>query len=172
MNGAIIFSGQYGSTAQYAHWISDATGLPVFDVKDAPDPARYDFLVLGSSVIVYKLTIGDWVERHLPKLLDRPVILYSVSGAPAGEKLDGWIKACLPASLVSHMRHVALRGRMDPKTVSLIDRIFLLIGAWGNKDPEARKQELEGFDFMDQSSVEPIVDEVRQLTKSDAALSA
>jgi hypothetical protein len=35
MKGAIFFSSKYGSTAQYANWIGEATGLPVFDVKDA-----------------------------------------------------------------------------------------------------------------------------------------
>ena len=64
MNGAIFFSGKYGSTAQYADWIGEATGLPAFDVNDAnTDPSKYDFLVLGSSVIIHKLTIRKWLKR-------------------------------------------------------------------------------------------------------------
>ena len=52
MKGAIFFSSKYGSTEQYAHWIGEATGLPVFNVKDeTADPGNYDFLILGSPII-------------------------------------------------------------------------------------------------------------------------
>ena len=64
MNGAIFFSTKYGSTAQYAKWIGEATGLPVFNVKDSKaDPSKYDFLILGSPVIYYKLIIHKWVKK-------------------------------------------------------------------------------------------------------------
>ena len=105
MKGAIFYSGQYGSTAQYADWISEATGLPVFNIKHAgADPSDFDFLILGSSVIIYKLTIRKWAARHLPDLLNRPVLMYTVSGAAPGPKLDSWVGDSLPASLVSHAR--------------------------------------------------------------------
>ena len=48
MNAAIFYSGTYGSTAQYANWIGDATGLPVFSIDLNADPAAYDVLVLGN----------------------------------------------------------------------------------------------------------------------------
>lgn len=164
VKGAIYFSGQYGSTAQYAKWISEATGLPVFDLKEAhADPFEFDFLVLGSSVIIFKMTISKWVERNLLVLLNKPVIFFTVSGAPPGPKLDGWIKESLHERFVSHAKHVGLRGRMDPKAVSWRHRIIQIIGAWKNKDPIAKKEELEGFDYMDKSSIKPIVTWVRNL---------
>ena len=163
MKGAVFFSGQYGSTAQYANWISEATGLPAFNTKDsAADPAKFDYLILGSSVIIYKLTIHKWVKKHLASLLKRPVILFTVSGAPPGPKLDGWISNCLPERLVSHMEHVALRGRLNLKAISWWHRIILKIGAWKNKDLRAKKEELEGFDFMDKSGIKPILRQIQQ----------
>ena len=164
MSGAIFFSGQYGSTAQYATWISDATGLPVFDVNDAnADPSGYDFLVLGSSVIIYKLTIRKWVKKHLAVIENRPAILFTVSGAPAGPKLDGWIANSLPGNLVSRMKHVALRGRLDHKKLNWWLKLMLRIGAWMSSDPEAKKEEREGFDYMDQASIEPIKRLIQQI---------
>lgn len=173
MNGAIFFSGQYGSTAQYANWIGEATGLPVFDVKDRnADPSKYDFLVLGSSVIVFKLTIRKWVKANWNSIENKPVILFTVSGASAGPKLDGWVADSLPKDLVACMEHVALRGRMNPKELPWWTRLILRIGAWNNKDPEARKQELEGFDFMDKSCIEPVLKLVQQHQTSDEATSS
>ncbi|MGB5667772.1 MAG: flavodoxin domain-containing protein [Maribacter sp.] len=158
MNGAIFFSSKYGSTAQYANWIGEATGLPVFDVKDPnADLSQYDFLILGSPVIYYKLLIHKWVKRHLAEIADKPIIFFSVSGAQAGTRLDGWIADSLPKDFISRMYHVALRGRQIPKELTWFDWMMLKIAALANKDPEARKQEFEGFDFMDKSSIEPIL---------------
>ena len=141
MNGAIFFSGQYGSTAQYADWIAEATGLPVFDVNDAnADPSKYDFLILGSSVIIHKLRISKWVTRNLDSIENKLVILFTVSGAASGPKLDGWIADSLPADLISQMQHVALRGRLDHRDISWWTKFVLTIGAWKNDDPVAKKE--------------------------------
>ncbi len=170
MTGAIFFSSKYGSTAQYANWIGEATGLSVFDVKSSnADPSKYDFLILGSPVIYYKLTIHKWVKRHLVSIDSKPIIFFSVSGAPAGPKLDGWIADSLPENFISKMNHVALRGRQIPEELTWFDRMMLIIASLTNKDPEARKQEFEGFDFMDKSSIEPILKLVEQFQISEVS---
>ena len=89
MNGAIFFSSKYGSTAEYAHWISDATGLPAFDVnKSGVDPSKFDFLILGSPVIYHKLMFHAWALKNAAVIKNKPTILFSVSGAGAGPKLS------------------------------------------------------------------------------------
>ena len=164
MKGAIFFSSKYGSTAQYANWIAEGTGLPVFDMKDTnADPSQYDFLVLGSPIIYYKVFSHKWVKRSLANFENKPVIFFTVSGAPAGAKLDRWIADCLPANFISHVKHIALRGRQKPEELTWWDWLMLKIAALKNKDPEARKQEFEGFDFMDKSSIEPIIKLIQQL---------
>lgn len=158
MNGAIFFSGEYGSTAQYANWIGEATGLPVFDVGDSSaDPSKYEFLILGSSVILYRLKIRKWVKANRAGIENKPTILFTVSGAPAGPKLDGWVAASLPDTLLARMEHIALRGRLDHAKISCWIRMFLSIGALMNTDPEGRRDELEGFDYVDKSSIDPIL---------------
>lgn len=170
MRGAIFFSTKYGSTAEYARWIGDATGLPTFSVTDpSGDPADYDFLVLGSSVMHYRLSIRKWLRANAEHIRSKPTILFTVSGAPAGLKLDGWVADSLPGSLIAHMDHVALRGRWRREQLTLWDRMTLLMGAMMNRDPQARKDELEGFDYMDRSSIEPIVELVTRLQSTSPA---
>jgi len=167
MKGAIFFSSKYGSTAQYADWIGQATSLPVFNIKNHnADLSEYDFLILGSPIIYYKLSIHKWVKRHLVRLAYKPIIFFSVSGAAAGSRLDGWIADSLPEDFISRMYHVALRGRQIPKQLSWYDWTMLKIAALANKDPEARKQEFEGFDFMDKASIAPIVKLVEEFKRS------
>ena len=158
MKGAIFFSGKYGSTEQYAKWISEATGLPVFDIKDTnADPSKYEFLILGSSILYFRLTIRRWAATNLAKLEGMSKIIFSVSGAGASAKLNRWVKASLPSGLLSQMEHVPLGGKLDHSKVSWWIRQILWIGSLFNPDPQARKDERVGFDYMDKSGIEPII---------------
>lgn len=168
MNGAIFFSGKYGSTEQYANWIGQATGLPVFDIKNSKaDPSKYDFLILGSSIIYFKPTILKWVKTNLSKLKGRSKILFSVSGAGASPKLNRWVANSLPSELWSQIEHVALRGRLDHSKLSWWLRQILLIGSLINRDPEASKDERHGFDYVDKESIKPILKLVKQYKQSE-----
>ncbi|NAY91343.1 hypothetical protein GTQ34_05370 [Muricauda sp. JGD-17] len=163
MKGAIFFSGKYGSTEQYAKWIGEATGLPILDIKDDhADPSKYDFLVLGSSVLYFKLTIRKWARANLSKLNGRSKILFSVSGAGASAKLNNWVANSLPEELLSQMEHVALGGKLDHSKISWWLRQILWVGSLFNPNPQARKEERYGFDHMDKSSIEPIVEKIKQ----------
>jgi len=158
MKGAIFYSSKYGSTAQYASWIAESTGLPVFDAIDGHgDPYKYDFLILGSPIIYFKLIIRKWLKEHWTEIKQKPILFYSVSGSPAGKKLNNWISKSLPQEQISQMHFVYLQGRQIPKELTLFDRTMLQVAGFFNPDREAGKQESEGFDFMDKSSIEPIV---------------
>ena len=163
MNGAIFFSGEYGSTEQYANWIGEATGFPVFNIEDAnADPTMYDFLILGSSIVYFRLKIRKWIKVNLSELEANSKILYSVSGAGPSAKLDRWVASSLPSKLASHMEHVALRGRLDHTKVSWWVRQILWMGSLFNPDPDARKDERYGFDYVDKASIEPILKLIEQ----------
>jgi len=164
MKGAIFFSTKRGSTAQYAHWIAEATDLPVFNITDpVEDPTKYDFLILGSAILFYKPTIRKWLNTHLKKINDKPIIFFTVSGAGPSQKLDRWLKKSLPKPFTSKMQHVALRGRMDPKQLSWGMQLIMRMGAFLNPDPKASKEERYGFDYMDQTSIDPIIELVDNL---------
>ncbi len=65
MKGAIFFIGKFGSTQQYAQWISEHTSFPVFNLnKENPDPTDYDLLVLGSSIMIARPTIQKWLKAY------------------------------------------------------------------------------------------------------------
>ncbi|MCK8462417.1 flavodoxin domain-containing protein [Aliiroseovarius sp. S1339] len=170
MNGAIFYASKYGSTREYADWIADATGLPVYaiDAHEA-DPADFEFLVLGSPVIYYKLIFSKWVRRHLDAVLNKPTVLFTVSGAQAGKKLDGWIKDSLPPSLIRHMHHVALRGRQNRQRLTWYDWFMLTIAGLLNRDRQAAREEVQGFDYMDRDSIQPVVDLIKELQAANGS---
>ena len=169
MNGAIFFSGKYGSTEQYAHWIAEATGFPVFDIKDPrADPSQYDYLILGSSILYFRLSMRRWLRTNLSKLEGRSKILFSVSGAGPSAKLNRWVAKSLPAEFLSQIEHVGLRGRLDHSKVRWPVKLMLWIGSLFNSDPEGSKDERYGFDYMDKESIEPILALIENLRSSVA----
>ena len=169
MDGAVLYVTKYGSTAQYAEWIGEATGLPVLNVRNEDvDPDDYDFLILATPVIYYKLLITDWVKRNLPKLTGKAIVMVTVSGAPPGPKLDAWVGDSLPTNFLAGITHIALRGRQIPRELSWFDRAMLIIAAWRNPDPVASQEELKGFDYMDKDSIAPVVALASTLTSQGA----
>ena len=127
----------------------------------------YDFLILATPVIYYKLLITDWVQKNLSKLEGKPVVLVTVSGAPPGPKLDAWVGDSLPADFIANATHVSLRGRQIPATLTWCDRAMLAIAAWKNPDPVASEEEFKGFDFMDKNSIAPVVALVNEYKSRD-----
>ncbi len=164
MKGAIFFSGKYGSTEQYANWISEATGLPIFDINDSnAEPSQFDYIILGSSILYFKLSIRHWVKANRSKLDGKAKVLFSVSGAGPSEKLERWVADSIPGDLLAQMKHVGLPGRLDHTKVSWWVRMMLYIGSLFNRDPDASKDERYGFDYMDKNSIAPIVEMIHQL---------
>ncbi len=169
MNGAIFYASKYGSTREYAQWIAEATGLSAYDVDaSSADPSEFDFLVLGSPVIYYRVIFSEWVQHHLDVLMTKSIVLFTVSGAPAGAKLDGWIADSLPAALTSKMHHFALRGRQIRKDLTWYDWTMLTVAGLTNPDRQAAREERQGFDYMDRNSIQPVVDLIKDLQAADA----
>jgi len=167
-NGAIFYATRYGSTQDYARWIAEATGLSAHNIKKG-DVALddCDFVVLGCPVIYHKLLGCKWIQRHLDANSHKPVILFTVSGAPAGPKLDGWIAKSLPQGLIDRAQHFALLGRQDPMELTFFDRMMLIIGGLFNPDRKAGREELQGFDYVDKASIQPVVDLIESWKRSD-----
>lgn len=168
MNGAIFFSGKYGSTEQYANWIVEATGFSVFDIKDPnADPSKYKFDFLGSSILYFKLSIRKWTRVNLSKLMCRSKILFSSSGAGKSPKLNKCVSHSFPSTLFSQVEHVALRGRLDHSKLNWLLRKILWVGSLIYLDSEAIKDERYGFDYVEKESIEPILKQVRLLKNNE-----
>ncbi len=64
MKGLVIYSSKYGSTQQYADYISLALSIPIENAGNihASGLASYDYLVIGSPVYIGKLLIKKWLK--------------------------------------------------------------------------------------------------------------
>ena len=69
------------------------------------------------------------------------------------------------------MKQFALRGRQNPKEPARYDRVMLIIGGLPNRDPVARREEMQGFDFTDKSSIALVVELAQALPSGRGKLS-
>lgn len=52
MNGIILYQSKYGATKKYAQWLSEETGFPCVETKQAriSDVLEYDTILLGGGI--------------------------------------------------------------------------------------------------------------------------
>lgn len=160
MEAAILYSGKYGSTRQYAEWLQELTGIEAFDIaRPLPDLEKTEFLVLGSSIILGAPTFKKWLFRNWEQFRKKPVLLFTVSGtAPDHPNLITWLNMHLSPEMLEHLKYVPLRGRLDLALLPWWLRALLRLAARLTKDPEEAQRMREGFDYMDRSALEPIVE--------------
>lgn len=160
MKAAIIYSGKYGSTRQYAEWVREETGIPIFSaLQETPDLADLDFLILGSSIVVGAPTLKKWLFRHWEAIGHKPALLFTVSGtAPGHPDLITWLNTHLSPEMLAHFKYVPLRGRLDVTALPWWVRTMLRLAARMSNDPEAARRMKGGFDYMDRDSLNPILE--------------
>ncbi|WP_422080967.1 flavodoxin domain-containing protein [Ulvibacterium sp.] len=160
MKAAIFYTGKFGSTKKYAYWINERCSFPVFDLnKENPDPEAYDLLVLGSSIMISRPTIQKWLNKNWPKIKDKPILLFTVSGAKPGHPdLQKWLENSFSGEILKQIEYVPLRGRLALKELPWYIRFSLKFAARVEKDPEIKKRMSEGFDYMDKHSIGPILE--------------
>lgn len=115
MSGIIVYRSSYGSTEQYADWIHEETGFPVYDSRDKKIPwDGADTIVIGCPILAFKPVLAGWIEKHWDRMKGKRVALFTTSGAdPATGPVKDWVEKALPASIRSGVRVFPLAGRFD-----------------------------------------------------------
>lgn len=125
--GLIVYAGKYGSTAQYAAWLSEATDFPAFAREDLPaDWQTRDPLIVGSAVYGGQLRLRHWLHQVLPEQTRARVLLYSVSGlAPESPWLQRLIRFNLGSLQNRLSAYHGLPGRLIHAELDAGDRLLL-----------------------------------------------
>jgi menaquinone-dependent protoporphyrinogen IX oxidase len=170
MNGGIVYKSKYGSTAQYAQWLSAELHLPMLDIDKvcAESVTLHDFFVIGSPVYIGKLMVKDWLQKHSDILQGKTIFLFIVCGTPAKEteKRNSIVKENVPPELLNQTVVFFLEGRMIRKNLSFLDGLMLKMGAFFQKDPAARKHMLTDFDGVRKENIAALLNAIRYFMKN------
>lgn len=168
MNGIIIYSTQYGATKEYADWMAEDLKLKSVSIKDfkLKDLNNYDFVIMGSSIIAYKLTIMKWLNKNLEKMRDKKLFLFTVSGANPNDKskISTFIDNSLSKDVQEKIKFFSLHGRMIFKKLPFVIQLLMRMVAKTQKDPKIRREFLKDYDYVKRENIKPIVDEISKIT--------
>ena len=170
----IIYGSRYGSTKRYAERLAEMTGLEAVEYKAVKDLGDYDRIVyLGSlyagGVMGLKQTVGKMSPRQ--ELIVSTVGLADPSDASNVAHIRQSIKDQIPAHFYDESRLFHLRGAIDYTKLNLKYRLMMsLLAKKVAKLPEEQQNAetramLETYgkqvDFVDFSSLQPIVDKIK-----------
>lgn len=174
MNGIIIYEGKYGATEQYAQWLSAALHMPFLNVNQVTPTvlAGYNLVILGSSVYMGKLTIGKWLKRMPGLLTGKKLFLFIVCGTSADDESGRQQLLANNAApeIVNAAGTFFLPGRCIVSKLSWIDRLILKMGALLQKDPKKKAVMTQGFDHMDQQSLQGLITAVGMARKAEMVM--
>lgn len=170
----IIYGSRYGSTKRYAERLAEMTGTEAVEYKEAKDLGDYDRIVyLGSlyagGVTGLKQTVGKMSPQQ--ELIVATVGLADPSDAANVAHIRQSIKGQIPAHFYDESRLFHLRGAIDYTKLNLKYRLMmsLLAKKVAKLSEEQQNAEtramLETYgkqvDFVDFSSLQPIVDKIK-----------
>lgn len=170
----IIYGSRYGSARRYAERLAEMTGTEAVEYKEAKDLDDYDRIVyLGSlyagGVTGLKQTVGKMSPQQ--ELIVATVGLADSTDAANVAHIRQSIKGQIPAHFYDESRLFHLRGAIDYTKLNLKYRLMmsLLVKKVAKLPEEQQNAEtramLETYgkqvDFVDFSSLQPIVDKIK-----------
>lgn len=171
MRGIIIYKGKYGATWQYAQWIGEELGIPLFEAgsENGIRMREADYIILGTSVYIGKLQISKWIEKNIGILKNKKIYLFLVAGTPPHEidKLSGYIRAGVPEELRLKVETFYLPGRLYIAGLSWKDRFMLKMGARLTKDPNEKKSMLTDYDHVRKDHLTPLFNGIKTMKPGD-----
>ena len=170
----IIYGSRYGSARRYAKRLAELTGLDVVDHKEAKDIGEYDRIVYIGSLYAGGVTgLKQTVSKMTPRqeLAVATVGLADPTDATNVAHIRQSIKSQIPAHFYDESRIFHLRGAIDYTKLNLKYRLMMsLLAKKVAKLPEEQQNAetramLETYgkqvDFVDFSSLQPIVDSIK-----------
>lgn len=173
MKSMILYKGKYGSTQQYAEWLSAELHLPLMAPENLPeeDLNANDLIIIGSSVYVGKLLISGWLKQYAGNLKNKKLILFVVCGSNSPKDQEKILKQHVPEGLIDPSCIFFLPGRLVKSKLSWKDRFLLRLGAMAAKNPETRKSMLQDRDNVKKENLSGVISKSEALLAADNASS-
>lgn len=168
----VVYKSVYGTTKQYAQWIAEALGAPLFEAS-AMKPAQlmeYDVVVYGGGLYAGGIIGAKLVAKHPSKAL----VVFTVGLATPGHTdYSDIIEKHFTEAQLEKVRVFHLHGGMDYGKLGKVHRAMMAMKKKEvEKIPEAARTSddrelLETYgkkvDFTNKEDIEPLVAYVRGL---------
>jgi len=164
MSGIIYYQTKYGSTEEYAKWLSEDVGFELKNIKTRPKIGSEKVVVIGSSLMMGKVTAAGWIKKNWDEMKGKRIVFFSVGGSKTGsQEREDIITRSLPKDVVEQMKIFHLPGRIDHKKLGFLMSGMIKRFAKNEKDEEEKRRAIEGYDDVKRENLEPIVAYIKNL---------
>jgi menaquinone-dependent protoporphyrinogen IX oxidase len=176
-NVAVIYSSKYGTTRQYAAWIAEDLGAPIFEAKkiNTAKLADYGTVVFGGALFAS----GISGAKAVAKLPAQALVVFTVGLAdPNTTDYSAILAKNFPPELLVKIKTFHLRGGIDYKKLGFVHRRMMkmlhssIIKIEESRLTDENREFLETYGkkvfFTDRSTIRPLVDYVRALGQQQA----
>lgn len=130
MNGIVIYKTKYGSTKQYAEWISEELGIKAVDAKSvkAEDLLKYDVIIYGGGLYAEVINGVTLITKNYEMLKDKKLIVFSTGITPLDcrDYYDTYvIEKNFKPHMTDNIKVFNFMGKMVLSELSLVHRTAL-----------------------------------------------
>ena len=127
MKTIVIYKTKYGSTKQYAEWISEELGCKAVDQKNVtPDDLKaYDVIIYGGGLYGEVINGVSLITKNIEALSDKKIIVYTTGITPISchEYYDSYVvRKNFKSGLPKNVRIFNFLGKMVASELSLVHR--------------------------------------------------
>ncbi|AMD16597.1 hypothetical protein TL18_00225 [Methanobrevibacter sp. YE315] len=172
----IVYGSQYGTTEEYAHELSEKTGIKAEKYSDIKDINKYDTIIyLGAlyagSVLGMKKTLSKISDATNKKIIVATVGLADPNDKENRDTIRQRIEKQLPDDIYNQTSIHCLRGGIDYSKLNFKHKTMMgFVYRRAKKLKEDKKNAevkaiIETYDkkvsFIDFDSLNPIIDEIK-----------
>ena len=164
MPGTIYYKTKYGATEDYARWLSEEVGFDLENIKEKPEVRTEGIIVIGSSLMMGKVTAKDWILKNMEKMNGRKLVFFCVGSSKIGSQVrEDILIRSLPKDVLAGMKIFHLPGRIEHKKLSFIMSGMMKRMAKYEKDEVEKKRAIEGYDDVKRENLAPMVAYIKSL---------
>lgn len=173
---AVIYKSKYGSTKQYAEWISEELKADLFERSDIEieNLSNYKTIIFGGGLYASGIIGFDIIKKNFENIRNKNIIVFTVG--LADPKIEEHFIPIIDHNFTQEMKEIIsifhLRGGIDYSKLNFMHRSMMNMvkKAVDKKAEENRTQEdiemLKTYgdkvNFIDKNTLKPII----QLAKS------
>ena len=131
MSAIVVYKTKYGSTKQYAEWISEDLGCEAVDRKNVKidDLLGYDTIIYGGGLYAEVINGVSLITKNFDKLKDKKIIIYTTGITPSdvrayydGEVIEKNFKNGVP----ENVKIFNFLGKMKSEELTPVHRAALV----------------------------------------------
>jgi menaquinone-dependent protoporphyrinogen IX oxidase len=164
----IIYKTLYGSTKEYAEWISEELKADIIDINKAGkiDFNNYDTIIFGCYIFFSKVPIRKFIINNWTKFENKNIILYTTSGINPEKGLgilNYIVKSGFPRDIRKKIKFFHFSGRYLINKFNIIHRALIRFGSLIVKDPQIKNGMKVSNDGVKRDKINDLVRYLQEL---------